>query len=191
MEALKIKQPKYSYADYLLWNNDDRWELIDGVPYAMAAPNRRHQEIFGNLFFALHQYLKGKKCRVYAVPFDVRLCEKVVDDKKVFTVVQPDISVFCNSKKLDKRGASGPPDLAIEILSEATAVRDLNLKLLLYQKHRVKEYWIVDPVRETVNLYHLDRTNRYETTGEYTKNDIVKTSLFPGFQLKVKTIFSS
>ena len=92
-----VKIEKYTYADYLLWDDDERWEIIEGVPYNMSpAPRRYHQIILGNLHLIIASYLKGKKCRAYLAPFDVRFAEKYDDNALVETVVQPDISVFCS-----------------------------------------------------------------------------------------------
>ena len=104
----------YTYSDYEKWDDGNRWELIDGVPYMMSpAPSPRHQEISTNLVILLGIYLKGKTCKVYAAPFDVRLNA----DSGYDTVVQPDISVICDPGKIDECGCKGAPDMVVEILS--------------------------------------------------------------------------
>ncbi len=125
---------KYSYADYLCWDDQERWELINGDVWDMSpAPSRLHQEISIRLSSLLYQYFKEKDCSVYAAPFDVRLPEQdKAEDHAVTTVVQPDISVICDRKKLDERGCVGAPDLVIEILSPATAAKDLKVKRVLH-----------------------------------------------------------
>jgi Uma2 family endonuclease len=128
MEPLK-KDARYTYADYQTWNDGVRYELIDGVVYMMSpAPNRAHQELSGELFNQFYNYLKGKKCKVYAAPFDVRLSDK--EHEK--TVLQPDITVVCDPSKLDKKGCKGAPDMVVEILSPSNAERDTTLKLRKY-----------------------------------------------------------
>ena len=98
MEAAKAQ--KYTYSDYLTWDDGQRRELIDGVIHMMSpAPSIAHQEISGELFAQLHRYLKGKTCKVYAAPFDVRLNPDTDDD----TVVQPDISIVCDPEKTKDR----------------------------------------------------------------------------------------
>ena len=147
----------YTYADYLSWPDDERWELIDGVAYNMSpAPGRQHQEIVGTIFNELFQYLKVKPCKVYVSPFDVRLPEHPDEqEEEITTVVQPDVSVFCDESKLDDRGARGAPDIAAEVLSPNTSVKDLREKLLLYERVGVREYWIVDPANRIMWVYRL------------------------------------
>jgi len=141
----------YTYKDYLKWDDDQRWELIDGVPFLMSAPSRLHQEVSGNLHGELYLRLKGKPCKVYAAPFDVRLNAETLDN----TVVQPDILVVCDSDKLNDTGCKGAPDFIIEILSPSTSARDRYLKFDLYRKAGVREYWVVEPETETVAAYML------------------------------------
>ncbi|AFQ43952.1 hypothetical protein Desmer_2005 [Desulfosporosinus meridiei DSM 13257] len=120
----------YSYADYLTWPEDERWELIDGVPFNMTpAPTPKHQEILGELFRILANWLKGNRCRAYMAPFDVRLAGSDTLDTEIDKVVQPDISVVCDPQKIDDRGCLGAPDMIIEILSPSTFKKDLGIKL--------------------------------------------------------------
>ena len=182
---------KFSYKDYLLWPDNERWELINGVPYDMSpAPNRKHQEIsmyFSGLFM---HYLRDKDCHVYAAPFDVRLPGGFITDTDVNTVVQPDISVFCDETKLDDRGGNGAPDLIIEILSPSTAPKDLREKFFLYETVGVKEYWIVDPLNKTLTVYILEESGRYARGVVYAGKDILKTDLFKGLEIKMEEVFA-
>src|SRR6185295_13771701 len=114
-------------------------EVYDMTP----APSTKHQRIIGELYRMLGNFLEGKKCEVFVAPFDVRLSEHNASDFEVFNVVQPDISIFCDEKKIDEKGAKGAPDFVVEILSPSTSKKDLSRKLLLYQKFKVKEYWII------------------------------------------------
>lgn len=147
-----MEQPhgkKYTYADYLTWDDGNRYELIDGVPYMMAAPSSTHQEIVANLTAELVVYLKGKSCKVFPSPYDVRLNADTKDD----TVIQPDISVICDPNKIEERGCKGAPDMVIEILSPSTALYDQNIKLSKYLEAGVKEYWIVNPDERNVQVF--------------------------------------
>jgi Uma2 family endonuclease len=169
-EPAKKDDRIYTYADYCRWPDDERWELIDGVAYNMSpAPGRQHQEISGEIFAAIHSFLKDKPCRVYAAPFDVRLPEHArQEDDEITTVVQPDVSVFCNKEYLDEHGAVGPPDIAVEILSPYTSVKDQREKLELYERFGVTEYWIVDPANRVMWVYRLGgfaAPSRIERTG--------------------------
>ena len=143
---------RYTYADYCLWDDEKRWELIDGVPYAMSAPNRRHQKISSQLNRLIGNYLVGKPCDVYAAPFDVRLNA----DKRDDIVVQPDLLVVCDKSKLDDKGCIGAPDMVIEILSPSTMMLDKNLKFNKYLLSGVQEYWIIDPDSDTVSTHILE-----------------------------------
>ncbi|MEJ7660687.1 MAG: Uma2 family endonuclease [Hymenobacter sp.] len=99
----------YTYADYLTWKFDEFVELIKGKAMRpMAGPSRRHQEQVGAIFGEIRNHLKGKSCRVYVAPFDVRLTTGGANgDQQITTVVQPDICVVCDPAKLDDRGCLG------------------------------------------------------------------------------------
>ncbi|HIJ80510.1 MAG TPA: Uma2 family endonuclease [Desulfuromonadales bacterium] len=170
---------RFTYADYLTWPDDERWEIIDGVAYAMSpAPGSLHQRISMDLSRQFATFLKGKTCKVYAAPFDVRLAEQSgLTDDKIETVVQPDIVIICDANKIDNRGSNGPPDLIIEILSPSSAAFDLKQKFELYQRHHVKEYWIIHPAEMTVFVYNLSCAGIYESPKRYAQDDKIPVSL--------------
>lgn len=176
---------KYTYADYLTWDDDTRYELIDGVPYMMSAPSVNHQEISGELFAQLHNYLKGKPCKVFAAPFDVRLNADAEDN----TVVQPDITVICDSKKIENgKSCEGPPDMVIEILSPSTAIHDQNIKFDKYLGAGVKEYWIVNPETRSVQVFHFLK-NKEGSFRVYTENDAISVHILEDCQIDLADIF--
>ena len=147
----------YSYADLLARDDATRYELYDGQLVALASPSEVHQSISMALSVQLGSYLMGKKCRVYAAPFDVRLFEKDGDSpESVDTVLQPDLMVVCDHNKIDRRGVHGAPELVIEILSPTSARYDRLIKFNLYQRAGVKEYWLVDPATCTVCVHTLE-----------------------------------
>lgn len=156
--ALPAGKPRYTFADILAWDEDGRVEIIDGEVIMMApAPARVHQEISFELCRQLGNYLKGKRCRAYPAPFDVRLFEEDGDrPEDVNTVVEPDITVVCDTSKLDERGCKGAPDMVVEILSPSTQRHDRFIKFRLYQRAGVREYWIVDPDSKTVQSFILE-----------------------------------
>ena len=121
LQQLDLISGIYSYADYLLWKFEERVELFKGKIFKMSAPNRKHQEILGDLYLVMRNAFKAQpsegSCKVYIAPFDVRLPRQGKADDQVDTVVQPDLCVICDPKKLDKRGAIGAPDLVAEIVS--------------------------------------------------------------------------
>ncbi|MEW5813868.1 MAG: Uma2 family endonuclease [Spirochaetota bacterium] len=186
------KEKQYTYADYMSWPEDERWEIIEGVAWNMsAAPNTHHQRISRELFRQIINYLHGKTCEVFLSPFDVILPEYPEQpDDEVITVVQPDITVICDSTKLTRQGLRGSPDLIIEILSPYTAKKDLNEKLLLYEKHSVHEYWVVDPGNEFVHVYLLDERCRYpENPKVYFAEDAVASAVCEGLVIRLKEVF--
>ncbi len=147
----------HTYADYCSWSDDVRYELIDGVAYAMGpAPVRRHQGILLELARQVTNALAGSPCRPYIAPFDVRLPKGVEVDNDVDSVVQPDLVVICDRAKLDDKGCRGAPDWVVEVLSPSTAGHDQILKRALYQRAGVREYWLVHPVDRIVTIYTLD-----------------------------------
>ena len=155
--SLPAEEKRYTFADILTWDESDRIEIIDGEAVMMAPPSRTHQEISGELFGQLRDYLKGKNCKVYAAPFAVRLFEKDGDrPEDVDTLVEPDIAVICDPAKLDKYGCRGAPDMVVEILSPSTQRQDRFTKFSLYQRAGVREYWIVDPENKFVQSFWLE-----------------------------------
>ncbi|BBB89929.1 MAG TPA: Uma2 family endonuclease [Methylomusa anaerophila] len=181
----------YTYKDYLTWPEGEHWEIIDGVAYAMSpAPGRQHQEISGNLFIELGNYLKGKRCKIYAAPFDVRLPRQGETEDATATVVQPDITIVCDPDKLDNKGCKGSPDLIIEILSPATASRDVIRKRRLYEANGVAEYWIVDPSNQIITRFNLDDDlSRYRQAEFFSREDTISPIIFPELQINLEDIF--
>lgn len=182
---------KYTYKDYLNWSEEERWELIDGIPYNMSpAPTRRHQQISGALFAAIYNYLRDRSCEVYSAPFDVRLNINKEEDEAVTNVVQPDISVICDSMKLDDKGCMGSPDLIIEVTSPSTLKKDLKEKFYLYEKAGVKEYWIVYPDEKTIVTYRLNDNFKYGRPEVYSEEDTIKVGIFESLEIKLIDIFA-
>lgn len=151
------REEHYTYADYLEGTETDREELIEGTLRMMSGPSRAHQNAAGAIFAQLYQYLRGKKCRAYSAPFDVRLFEREGDTPEdVDTVVEPDVLVVCDPGKLDDKGCKGAPDLVVEVISPTTQRHDRLTKFNLYQRAGVREYWIIDPDGKTVQSFVLE-----------------------------------
>lgn len=145
-----------TYADYLTWPDDVRYELIDGQAYAMVpAPARAHQQLVGELYRQVANVLKGKPCQALVAPLDVRLPRPGQGDAETDTVVQPDLLVVCDPSKLDERGVRGAPDWIVEVLSPTTAARDQTVKLAAYERAGVSECWLVHPTDRVVTVYRL------------------------------------
>ena len=173
---------RYTIEDIMKLPEGQRAELINGRWYDMSAPSRVHQEIVMNLSSALHEYIKsnGGDCKVYPAPFAVFLNK---DNRNYF---EPDISVICDKSKLSDRGCEGAPDVVIEVASESTKSRDLFLKLNKYKDAGVKEYWVVDPLTNTVNCYEFNE--KYETGGElriYNFDEEIPFITFPELMIRV------
>ncbi len=187
---------KYTYADYLTWPDDERWEIIDGVAYAMSpAPTYRHQAISRNLGFLIHAFLKDQSCEMLLAPLDVRLPSPIhlVDNpKEQYTVVQPDLIVVCDKEKLNDRGCYGAPDLLVEILSPSTTHKDLKIKYELYQRHGVKEYWIVYPEEGVIEIHIFDQAmGKYAPALEYKNQDKIECRLLSGLTIPLSEVFDS
>ena len=159
--ALRKTATIFTYADYRRWPDDERWELIDGVAYAMAAPGLIHQTVVGELFVQISLFLRGKPCRPFVAPFDVRLPRGSEADDDILTVVQPDIVVVCDPAKLSERGCRGAPDWVIEVLSPSTAAKDQIQKLAAYERAGVREVWLVHPTDHVVSAYRVDPQGGY------------------------------
>jgi len=184
------KSTNFTYGDYVNWPDDERWELIDGYAYNMSpAPSRKHQKILRDLGLPIANFLVDKTCEVYYAPFDVRLPEANEDDEDVITVVQPDIVVICDPDKLDDAGCRGAPDLIIEILSPSTTSKDMKTKLSLYEKHGVKEYWIVHPVDNIILVFKLSKNKMYGKPEVYTAEDKIKTAILEGLEIELDRVF--
>lgn len=179
----------YTYEDYLKWDFEEIVELIKGKIFAKAAaPNRKHQEVSGNLFLIFGNLLKGQKCKVYTAPFDVRFSRNP-EDKKVDSVVQPDISVICDPSKLDDKGCFGAPDLIVEILSPSNNRVELQNKFELYEEFGVREYWIIHPVECTLLIYTLIE-GKYQSSKLFTTGDKIQSTVLPGLVLDLEEVFS-
>ena len=187
---LPAEKERYTFADVLAWSEDDRIEIINGEAFMMATPSRIHQEISGALFAQLYNFLEGKKCRVYAAPFGVRLFEKDGDaPEDVDTLVEPDISVVCDKSKLDKHGCKGAPDLVVEILSSSTQRQDRLVKLGLYQRAGVREYWIVSPEEKTVQVLLLEN-GKLLPHEVYGRDDVAKVNVLKGCFIELGKVFT-
>lgn len=182
----------YSYSDYLRWTFEDRVELIKGKLFKMSpAPGRAHQDISKNLFLLLGNFLRRKPCKVYSAPFDVRLPtkQKSTDDKLIYNVLQPDIIVVCDARKLDDRGCLGAPDIVIEILSPGNNSRELRYKYDVYEIAGVKEYWIIWPESKSLLRYILGLDGRYVPTKMLTLGEQFETIILPGLLVEIDSIF--
>ena len=174
---------KFTHRDYLLLPEQDRRELIEGDFYVVPSPSFRHQSIVANLGVVLWDFVRRNRLGVVLwAPMDVALSE--------VNVVQPDILFISNERRhiITENNISGAPDLAIEILSPGTAQRDRELKLSLYSRFGVREYWIVDPDERSVQAMGLGPEG-YNTIRTHTSG-MVSSPLLPGLDIPLDEIFA-
>ncbi len=180
----------YTYADYLVWQFQERVELIRGRIFRMSpAPNLMHQRISQSLNFLLLSHFRQRPCQVFAAPFDVRL---PVSRKKGqdTTVVQPDLCVVCDENKLDEQGCAGAPDLVVEILSPGNSSKEMREKFRVYEEAGVREYWIVSPAEKVVLVYVLDEGGHYKGLAPVTEEDPLRSHIFPELVVELKEVFA-
>ncbi len=183
--AVDLEPEKMSYNDLLKMEDENRYELIDGIPYLMAGPRVAHQDILGELYYQLKTYLKGKTCRVFTAPLDVKLSGNP-DDTKEFNVVQPDIMVVCDPNKIKEKNIQGAPNLVIEIVSPSNPAHDKLVKLNLYQKFGVKEYWIVSLEEQIISVFLLNENNIYTIPKAYYLDDEIKVNVLDNCYINLK-----
>ncbi len=189
--ALPAEKERYTFADVLTWPGDERAELIDGEVVMMAPPTTTHQLISGEIFRQLANYLEGKKCRAIPAPFAVRLFEKDGEaPEDIGTVVEPDISIVCDTSKLDKHGCKGAPDMVVEILSPSTQRHDRLVKLSLYQRAGVREYWIVNPEDQTVQVMLMDGGGVLQLHEVYDRQGVAKVNVLDGCFIELGKVFA-
>lgn len=172
-----------TYADYVLFPDDGlRHEIIDGEHYVTASPATRHQRIAGNLHYLIRGYLENHPTgEVFMAPFDVLLSS--------FDIVVPDL-VYVSSERahlITSKNLQGAADLVIEILSPSTRPGDERLKRDLYERSGVEEYWLVDPERDTIDVF-MRVDVAFEKPVHYTRDQMLKTALLPGLELAVNRI---
>ncbi len=178
----------YTYADYLMWKFNERVELIKGKIFTMSpAPNTAHMRISQRLNFILFNHFSNNPCQAFAAPFDVVL-SKTKDDKKIKTVVQPDLGVICDLSKIDETKCNGAPDLVIEILSPGNSKKEMKIKYELYEENGVKEYWVIDPEHESVSVFILNKS-KFVPQKPLTTEDTLKSAVFLSLEFSVDEIF--
>ena len=175
-----LEEKVYTIDDIYALPEGERAELIDGHIYYMAPPNRTHQKISMELSARILEYIRSHKgkCEVYAAPFAVYL------DETSGTYVEPDISVICDKNKLDERGCKGAPDWIIEIVSPSSKQLDYLVKLLKYQATGVREYWIVDPMKNRTIVYNFE----HNSIDEYSFEDTVPTAIYKDLSIDFKNL---
>ena len=183
-------QKEYSYKDYVELPSDKRYEIIEGILYAMIpAPAIQHQRVSGRLYSEIANYIKGKNCEVFNAPCDVLLLDKNEAEEDIKTVVQPDIFVVYDNSKITEKYCLGAPDFIIEIASPSSPSMDYVKKLVLYEKYKVREYWIVNYIRKEILAYRLQQNEEYGEAEVYRDGEI-SVVFFADMIIKLDDIFA-
>ena len=177
---------KFTYEDYLTTPADERYELLDGDLIMVPAPNLKHQHVLGNLHYHLRQFITEHGTgRLFLAPCDVFLSDS--------NVVQPDLLFVSREREhllSDGEKVRGAPDLVVEILSPSTADKDRGSKRELYGRHGVAEYWLVDPIAETVSI-HRQRGGVLSSADTFSRGQTLRSPLLAGLELRLNDVFSS
>ncbi len=171
----------YTVIDVDALPEDTRAEIIDGQIYLFASPRVIHQKITGELFFEIRSFIKenGGNCKVFQAPLDIYLNR---DDK---TRVEPDIFVICDSEKIREDACYGAPDLVVEVVSKSAKQRDFGIKVLKYRTAGVREYWIIDPVRENITVFWFENESQ---NCQYGFDEEVNFHLFPELKIRMEEL---
>ena len=165
-------------------NELEQWERIDGVVYDMSpSPSTEHQRIVRRLTLKIGSYLEGKSCELFTSPFDVYL-----DEVESGQYVQPDLLVVCDSSKIHENGCYGAPDMVVEVMSPRTIKKDKTVKLRAYKTSGVREYWIIDPANQFVEVYDLQGDVPFPKV--YEANETVTLKFLEDLEIALSDIFS-
>ena len=174
---------KFTVADYMTTPDDKRYQLLDGDLILAPSSTTRHQKISGRMYLALEQFTTSRELgQVFYAPTDVVFANE--------DVAQPDLLFVSNARAGIVTSASiqGAPDLVVEILSPGTARYDRGYKLTLYGRHGVREYWLVDPEAESVEVLTLGETG-LAPTATYRRGDTLASPLLAGLALDLAPVF--
>ena len=180
----------YTYADYLSWQFKERVELIWGKIRKMtAAPSTRHQKVLGKIYVMISNKLEEDSCQAFIAPFDVRLSIEDENGELTESVVQPDLCIICEADKIDEKGCFGAPDLIIEVLSPSSSTKDMKDKLKLYEKAKVKEYWVIEPHDGLVHIFILSDQGKYINKYPVTAEDVMVSEVIEGLEIDLRKVF--
>ena len=174
-------ETKYTYQDYLTWDDEERWEIIEGVPCNMApAPALRHQLAAGNFHTLLKNKLAGEKCIPFYSPADVILSGE--------NVVQPDVFVVCDPKKITEKNIRGAPDLVFEVLSPSTERKDRWEKKRVYEKFGVREYILLDLDAMYAERFLLQEDGEFDQGEVFGKEGAIQLKSLDNLEIHIKEI---
>lgn len=181
-QPLKTPGARCTWTDYRSWPDEERWEILAGVAYAMSpAPSTRHQMVTGNFFGCLRQALAGSRCKPFVAPTDVKLSDN--------DVVQPDILVVCDAARITPSHVEGAPDLIVEVLSPATATKDLRQKKALYEESGVREYIVVDPLEHYAIRFLRGADGSYDKGTVFAADEKLVCATLEGIEIPLREVF--
>ncbi len=168
----------YTIDDIYALPDGERAELIDGKIYYMAPPNTKHQRLLNYISTEINIHIRNNQgdCEVFPAPFAVFLNENNEN------YIEPDISVICDKNKISDKGCNGAPDWVIEIVSPGSKAMDYFTKLFKYRTAEVREYWIVDPMKELVTVYQFEK----ETMEQYSFDEDIPVGIYDNFSIRVQ-----
>ncbi|ETI66563.1 Uma2 family endonuclease [Neobacillus vireti] len=165
---------------------DKLMEFIDGTVFMTPSPSTKHQRVSGRIFAKLFNFLEGKTCEVFHAPFDIELHRENMEGNKI---IIPDLSVIGDKSGLTENRYVGVPSIIMEILSPSNQSHDLVFKLNLYMQYGVKEYWIINPMLNTFQVYVLDSEGQYQQLDVLKQTGILKSAVLEGFEISLEEIF--
>lgn len=176
MQAQQIT--KHTIKDIYALPDGQRAELIDGDMYMMSPPGRLHQELVSQLVKSIGNYIDSNhgECKVYPAPFAVFL------NADSHTYVEPDLSIICDKDKLDDKGCNGAPDWVIEIVSPSSRRMDQLIKLIKYREAGVREYWIVNPEKQTILTYFFEGE---EDSIQFDFTEDIPVRIYDGWSINI------
>lgn len=181
---MDVTQEKlYTLEDIYALPDGQRAELIDGHMYMMAPPNTKHQQLVSRLTVTIGTYIRSRRgdCEVFPAPFAVFL------NKDEQNYVEPDISVICDKRKMNEKGCNGAPDWIIEIVSASTQQMDYGIKLFKYRTAGVREYWIVNPLKQTVTVYDFEQEKE---TKQYSFDEEIPVCIYADLHINITGLLS-
>lgn len=166
--------------------SEELLEYIDGLVYMSPSPSTKHQRISGRLFIKFVMFLEKKSCEIFHAPFDIELKNEKIEGTKI---VIPDLSIICEKSGFTDERYVGVPNLIVEILSPSNQTHDLITKLNLYMSYGVNEYWIVNPMLNSVSVYALNDEEMYVQHDMKTEVGTITSKFLPGFSVNISEIF--
>lgn len=192
----KLSEPDlsgtYSARDYIHWRFDELVELIHGkILKRSPGPLTDHQRVTGRLHFQLAKnFNTGKGCELFIAPLDVYLVHPGEDWRDSQNIVEPDLFVVCDPRKMHQRGCIGSPDFVVEVLSPGTRKKDASLKLELYEEYGVKEYWMVSIEERLILVNLLKDDGTYAMQKPVVEGQSLAPHQFPELQVDLTALFA-